>query len=77
MSHMHIMAYDDMFRSDSTTFRSLRAMYLSMYLRISKIFLKKLKNIAFPLLNSGHAKSSECFVLLALPVLLHVRPECT
>jgi len=26
MSHMYIMAYDDMFRSDSTIFRSLRAM---------------------------------------------------
>jgi len=27
MSHMYIVAYDDMFRSDSTIFRSLRAMY--------------------------------------------------
>jgi len=27
MSHKYIMAYDDMFRSDSTIFRSLRAMY--------------------------------------------------
>jgi len=31
MSHMYIMAYDDMFRSDSTNFRSLRAMYHATY----------------------------------------------
>jgi len=31
MSHMYIMAYDNMFRSDSTIFRSLRAMYQATY----------------------------------------------
>jgi len=31
MSHMYIMAYDDMFRYDSTIFRSLRAMYHTIY----------------------------------------------
>jgi len=31
MSHMYIMAYDDMFRSDSTIFRSLRAIYHATY----------------------------------------------
>jgi len=31
MSHMCIMVYDDMFRSDSTIFRSLRAMYRATY----------------------------------------------
>ena len=31
MPHMYIMAYDDMFRSDSTIFRSLRAIYHATY----------------------------------------------
>jgi len=31
MSHMYIMVYDDMFRSDSTIFSSLRAMYHATY----------------------------------------------
>jgi len=31
MSHMYIVAYDDMFPSDSTIFRSLRAMYHATY----------------------------------------------
>jgi len=31
MSHMYIMAYDDMFRSDSTIFRSIRAIYHATY----------------------------------------------
>ena len=31
MSHMYIMAYDDMFRSDSTIFRFLRAIYHATY----------------------------------------------
>jgi len=31
MSHMYIMAYDDMFRSDSTIFISLIAMYHATY----------------------------------------------
>jgi len=32
MSHMYIMAYEDMVRSDSTIFRSIRAMYHATYL---------------------------------------------
>jgi len=31
LSHMYIMVNDDMFRSDSTIFRSLRAMYPATY----------------------------------------------
>jgi len=31
MSDMYIMVYDDMFGVDSTTFRSLRAMYHATY----------------------------------------------
>jgi len=31
MSHMYIVAYDDMFRPDSTIFRSLRAIYHATY----------------------------------------------
>jgi len=31
MSDMYIVAYDDMFRSDSTIFRSFRAVYHAAY----------------------------------------------
>jgi len=31
MSHMYIMVYDDIFRSDSTIFRSLGAVYHATY----------------------------------------------
>jgi len=31
MSHLYIMVYDDIFRSDSTIFRSSRAMYHATY----------------------------------------------
>jgi len=31
MSHIHAMVYDDIFRSNSTIFRSLRAMYHAAY----------------------------------------------
>jgi len=42
MSHMYIMAYDDMFQSDSFIFRFLRAMYHATQLPFILVFFKKL-----------------------------------
>jgi len=45
MSHMYITVYDDMFRSDSTIFRFLRAMYHATY--VAWYIMNNIKDIIF------------------------------